>query len=109
MASLEEELRLDEEENQRELEFIRQQIPSDLNYHYSSSDILWIIDAIVDYYYTSGILESNEEEIDIDMGVVADYVCQKARKDNVSQSFDPDDVVLMVQADLDFQELNIEA
>jgi hypothetical protein len=104
MADFEEELRLDEEENKRELEFIRTRIPADLNYHYSSSDILWIIDAIVDYYYTSGILESDAEEIDIDMEVVAQYVCQKAREENVSKSFNPDDVILMVQADLDFQE-----
>ncbi|MBR1388425.1 MAG: hypothetical protein IJ569_02245 [Prevotella sp.] len=107
MASLEEELRLDEEENRREMEYIRSQLPLDLEYHYSNSDILWIIDAIVDYYFTSGILESNEEEVDIDMEVVADYVCKKAREEKVSSSFDPQDVQIMVQADLDFQEQNM--
>ena len=104
MADFEEELRLDEEENKRELEFIRTKIPADLNYHYSNTDILWIIDAIVDYYYTSGILDTDAEEIDIDMEVVAQYVCQKAKEDNISKSFQLDDIVLMVQADLDFQE-----
>ncbi len=106
MADFEEELRLDEEENKRELEFIRTKIPADLIYHYSNSDILWIIDAIVDYYYTSGILDTDAEEIDIDMEVVAQYVCQKAKEDNISKSFQLDDIVLMVQADLDFQEGN---
>ncbi len=107
MASIEEELRLDEEENQRELEYIRQFLPVDLKYHYSNSDILWIIDAIVDYYYTSGILETNAEEVDIDMELVADYICRRAKEEGVSKSFDPQDVVLMVQADLDFQEQNL--
>ena len=107
MASFEEEIRLDEEENKKELQYIRQVLPSDLKHHYSDLDILWIIDAIVDYYFDSGILESNEEEVDIDMELVADYVCKRAREEDVSQSFDPEDVVLMVQADLDFQEQNV--
>jgi len=105
--SIEEQIRLDEEENRRELECIRQHLPADLHYHYSDSDILWIIDAIVDYYYTSGILESNEEEVDIDMEAVAEYICKQAREEGVSKSFDPQDVMIMVQTDLDFQEENL--
>ena len=107
MASLEEEIQLDELENQRELAYIRTKPPDDLSYHYSNSDILWIIDTIVEYYYPSGILESDEEEIDIDMEKVAEYVCKEAREQHVSQSFDPEDVLIMVQADLDFQEENL--
>ena len=106
MASLEEELRMDEEENQRELEFIRKLLPVDLKYHYSNSDILWIIDAIVDYYYTSGILESDAEEVDIDLEVVAEYVCKRAKEEGFCSSFNPAEVFFIVQADLDFQEQN---
>ena len=68
MASLEEELRLDEEENLRELAFIREQLPSELKDRYSDDDILYIMDAVVDYYFTSGILESNDDEVDICRG-----------------------------------------
>ena len=107
MASIEEEIRLDEEENQKELEYIRTILPVTLHYHYSDSDILWILDTIVDYYYTSGILESEEDEVDIDMEAVAEYVCRVAKEQDVSQSFDPAEVLLMVQADLDFQEQNL--
>ena len=104
--SFEDELRLDEEENLREVEFIRTQLPADFKKTYSKSDILWIMDAIVDYYYTSGILESNDEEVDIDMEAVAEYVCKKAASEGVSKSFDPQEVFFIVQADLDFQEQN---
>lgn len=107
MATIEDEIRLDEEENQREMEYIRKFLPADLKYHYSNSDILWIIDAIVDYYYTSGILEVDAEEVDIDMEAVADYVCRRSKEEKVSQSFNPQEVVLIVQADLDFQEQNL--
>ena len=106
MASLEEELRLDEEENRRELAFIRERIPFDGKKHYSDSTILYLMDLIVDYYYTSGILESTEEEVDIDLEEVANYVCRKAKEDGV-KNLDPEYVLFIVQADLDFQEQNL--
>ena len=101
MASLDELIRQDEEENQQELAFIRSQIPADMKEFFSDSDILYIMDAIVDYYYSSGILEEDDEEVDIDMEKVADYVCKQAKKDNVG-TFDPQDVFFIVQADLDY-------
>ena len=106
MASLEEELRLDEEENRRELAFIRERVPFDGKKHYSDSTILYLMDLIVDYYYTSGILESEEEEVDIDLEAVADYVCQRAKEEDTT-NLDPEYVLFIVQADLDFQEQNL--
>ena len=106
MASIDEELRLDEEENRRELAFIRERIPFDAKKHYSDETILYIMDLIVDYYYTSGILESTEEEIDIDMEAVADYICNKAKEEGVTNLV-PEYVLFIVQADLDFQEQNL--
>ena len=106
MASIEEELRLDEEDNLRELAFIREQIPFDAKKHYSDESILYMLDLIVDYYYESGILESNEEEIDIDMEEVANYVCRKAKEDGVT-NFVPEYELFVVQADLDYQEQNL--
>ena len=106
MASIDEELRLDEEENRRELAFIRERIPFDAKKHYSDETILYMMDLIVDYYYESGILESDEEEVDIDLDVVTDYVCKKAKEDGVT-NFEPEYVLFVVQADLDFQEQNL--
>ena len=107
MASLDEEIRLDEEENKRELAFIRTQLPTDLKKYYSDKDILYMMDFIVDYYYTSGILESSDEEIDIDMEAVAEHVCKRAKEEGFSSSFNPEEVFFIVQADLDFQEQNL--
>ena len=107
MASLDEEIRLDEEENRRELAFIRTQLPSDVKKFYSDKDILWMMDAIVDYYFDSGILESNEEEVDIDLEAVAEHVCKRAKDEGFCSSFNPEEVFFIVQADLDFQEQNL--
>ena len=107
MADFDEEIRLDEEENRRELEFIRARLPQDFKKFYGDKDILWMMDAIVEYYYTSGILESNEEEIDIDLEAIAEYVCKKAKDEGYSSSYNPEEVFFIVQADLDFQEQNL--
>ena len=106
MASLDEEIRLDEEENRRELAFIRTQLPSDVKKFYSDKDILYMMDLIVDYYYTIGILESKEDEVEIDLEEVAGYVCKRAKDEGFCSSFNPAEVFFIVQADLDFQEQN---
>ena len=99
MASIDEEIRLDEEENRRELAFIRSQLPPTIKKFYSDKDILYMMDLIVDYYYTSGILESDDEEIDIDMEAVAAYVCKRAKDEGFCSSFNPQEVFFIVQAD----------
>jgi len=104
--TLEEELLMDEEENRREVVFIRSQLPTDLKERFSTNELLYMIDAIVDYYYTSGVLESDEDEVDIDLEAVANYVCRQAKADGQG-TFDPEQVFFVVQADLDFQEQNL--
>ena len=56
MASIDEELLLDEQENEREIAFIREQLPQDLKEKYSDERLQWMLDTIVEYYYTSGLL-----------------------------------------------------
>jgi hypothetical protein len=107
MASIEEEIRLDEEENRRELAFIRTQLPTDIKKFYSDKDILYMMDLIVDYYYSSGILETDAEEVDIDLEAIAEYVCKRAKEEGFCSSFNPEEVFFIVQADLDFQEQNL--
>ena len=45
MANIDEEIRLDEEENRRELAYIRTQLPADLKKYYSDKDILYMMEA----------------------------------------------------------------
>jgi hypothetical protein len=106
MASIDEELLMDEEENRRELAFIRERLPQEVKPHFSDDDILYFMDAIVDYYFSSGILESQADEVDIDMQQVADSLAAKAKKDGQG-TFLAEEVVYVVEADLDFQEENL--
>ena len=106
MASFEDELRLDDEENKREVEFIRNSLPLELKSHFTDDDIYYYMDTIDDYYYDSGILETDDDEVDIDMQQVAEAVTEQARKDNRGK-FDPTEVLYIVEADMDFQEQNL--
>ena len=106
MSSFDDELRMDEDENRRELTFIRERLPQEIKSHFSDDDLYYLMDAIVDYYYESGILESEAEEVDIDLQKVADAVTEQAKRDKKG-NFDPEEVFYVVEADMDFQEQNL--
>ena len=106
MASIDDEIQMDEAENRREAAYIRERLPQEMKAHFSEDDLLYFIDAIVDYYYTSGILESADDEIDIDMQQVADALTTQAKKDGQG-TFDAAEVVYIVEADMFFQEENL--
>ena len=106
MASLDEEILLDQEENKREIVFIREQLPSDLKEQYTDEQLLWMLDTIAAYFFESGILESNDEEVDIDIDEVSDYLCKQAAVEGLHR-LNADEVRFVVEADLDFQEGNL--
>lgn len=106
MASLDEEILLDQEENKREIVFIREQLPSDLKEQYTDEQLLWMLDTIAAYFFESGILESNDEEVDIDIDEVSDYLCKLAAVEGLPR-LKADEVRFVVEADLDFQEENL--
>ena len=110
MADFEEELRLDDEENAREVEYIREVLPADLKEKFCEADLRYMMDTIVDYYFNSGVLEAEADAdgfVDIDLQKVADYVCAKAAEQGQGD-FDPAEVFFVVQADMDFQEQNLD-
>ena len=76
MASIDEELLQDQEETRREIAFIREQLPTDLKELYTDDQLEWIIDTIATYFYESGILETNDDEVDVDIDEVSDYLCR---------------------------------
>ena len=106
MATLEDELRMDEEENRREVAFIHERLPQELKSAFTDDQLYYLLDAIVDYYYDSGILESTDDELDIDLQQVADAITEQARRDKAGD-FNAEDVFYVVEADMDFQEQNL--
>ena len=103
MASIDDELLRDEEENRREIAFIRERLPLDTKEKFTDEQMQWMLDTIVDYYVTSGILDSDAEELDIDMEQVTAHVCDEWHKEFHSK-LAPQEIFFIVEADLDFQE-----
>ena len=106
MGTIDDELKQYQEDTQREIAFIRKQLSSDLKELYSDSQMEWMLDAIADYFYDSGILETNDDEVDVDIDEVAEYICKRAAEENFS-TLQADEVRFVVEADLDFQEQNL--
>ena len=106
MASIDEELLQDQQETQREIAFIREQLPSDLKELYTDNQLVWMLDTIATYFYESGILESNDDEVDVDIDEVSDYLCKQAVAEDLPK-LNADEVRFVVEADLDFQEENL--
>ena len=64
-----------------------------------------MLDAIGTYFYSSGILESDDDEVDIDLETVSEFVCREAKEEGYGP-YDAQEVFFVVQADLDYQEAN---
>ena len=100
---LDEELLGYQEEDRREIAFIRERLPMDTKEKFTDEDMQWMLDTIVDYYVTSGVLDNDADELDIDLDKVTAYVCDEWRKSFQSE-LDPQEIFFVVDADLDFQE-----
>jgi hypothetical protein len=99
---IDDELLKDAEEDAREAEFILAQLPSELKERFSKDTILAMMDYIVEYYYDHDVFDSSDEEIEIDIDEVADYVSRQAAADGLGD-YAAADVFFVVQADLDYQ------
>lgn len=100
--SLDDELFVGKDER-REIAFIREQLPNDLKDKFTDKQLLFVTDAIGTYLFESGILDSDDEEVDIDLEVISADVCRQAKEEKMG-TFSPEDIYWVVQADLDFQE-----
>lgn len=104
--SIDDELLLDDQETKREMAFVRSRLPKDAKDSFADDALLqWVLEAIAEYYFDSGVLESTADEVDVDMEEVARYVCALAEQE-AKPRLDPQQVLLIAEADLDFQEEN---
>ena len=104
MSSIDEEIRIGDEEDSRELAYIRSRLPSELKEKFTDDELLLMTEAIAEYFFSSGVLEGNDEEIELDLEAISKHVCEEALLCQAGP-FDPEEVFFVVQADLDFQEL----
>jgi len=106
MSGIEEELLLDAESDARAVEFIRAHLPQELQEKFSDELLYYFLDVLAEYYAESDILDQKpdaEGYIEIDMEAIARHLAGKARKEGMG-TFDPEDLLFVVQGEMDFQE-----
>ena len=106
MASLEEELLMDAQDDARAVEFIKSHLPQELQEKFTEEDLYYFLDVIIEYYAESGILDADPDQdgfVDIDLEAMAEYMAKKAKKEGMGV-FSPEDLLFIAQAESDFED-----
>jgi len=107
MGSIDNELILGAEQDAQEVAFIRNQLPQELKEKFSDDELYYFIDVMAEYYTDSGVFDEavadDDGYVDIDLEAVAAYVVKQAKKDDMGE-YEPDEILLVAQADADFMD-----
>jgi hypothetical protein len=100
--STEEDFLYDDEEA---VKFIKDSLPEELKDKFSDDDITYIVDLIYDFYDSSGLLDGNDDdrEIEINEEEAISYVVKNALSDGVGK-YDANDISLIVKGEMDYCE-----
>lgn len=104
--NLDEELMLDAQEDATVVAFIKNNLPQELQEKFNEEQLYYFLDVIIEYYTESGILDAQPDKdgyINIDEEAIAEYVSKKAKKEGMGV-FNPEDLLFVVQAQMDFEE-----
>lgn len=104
MATFEEDLLRDAEDDRQTVEYIKNYLPQELKDRFTEDELYYFIDVIGEYYVDLLDKHSgNDEDVEIDVEDVAKYVCRQAKKDKMGD-FDADDLRWVVDGELEYGE-----
>ena len=104
--NLDEELMLDAQEDAAAVSYIKSHLPQELQEKFTEEQLYYFLDVIIKYYTESGVLDAQPDKdgyVEIDEEAIAAYIAQKASKEKMG-SFDPEELLFVVQAHMDFEE-----
>jgi hypothetical protein len=102
MNQLNEELFFAEEDRQT-VAFIQGYLPQDVKEKFTEDDLYYFLDAFAEYCETSGLMDDEAEEAEIDIEAAADFMVVQAKKEKIG-NFDAEDVRWIVDGQLEFWE-----
>ncbi len=106
MASIDDEILKDAEDDARAVAFIRQQLPLELKDKFSEEQLYYFLDLIAEYYANSGVLDATPDEdgyVDIDIEKMATELVKKAARENIG-TFTSEELAFVIEAEMDFAE-----
>lgn len=101
---MEDDFLLDDQDDEKTIEFIKQYLPQELKEKFTDEDLYYILDVIVDYYTTSGCLDVEPDEegyINIDQDAIVDFILKASQKDGMGP-YEADDVFFVVQGEMEY-------
>lgn len=100
---LEENFLLEDADDEKTIEFIKNYLPQELKDKFSEDDYYFFLDTIADFYEETGILDSgnDNDEVEIDLEAIADYIVKEAKKHEIGE-FDPEDILFVVQGEMEY-------
>lgn len=101
--NFEDELLLDAELDAQEVEFILERMDEKARERVTEDEVYYFIDLLCSYYAESGIFDSAEEEIDLPIDAIVEYL-QKTALRELQKDFSAEDLTLIIEADMDFAE-----
>lgn len=83
------------------VKFIQEHLPIDAKDKFTDDEVFYISDVIFDYYESNGYLDE-EDEVDIDMEDLTEYVIKNSKRDGFK--FDPELVRWVIECEMDYEE-----
>ena len=101
---LEDDFLLEDEDDEKTVEFIKNFLPIDLKDKFTDDQLYYFLDVMVDYYSTSGCLDSQPDAdgfVNIDQDEIVEYIVKEAKAVEVGD-FDPEDILFVVQGEMEY-------
>ena len=93
------EFAMEDLDDEKTIAYIRERLPQDLKEKFNDDEFYFFLDTIYDYYDKSGILDSDNEYVDIDINAIAEFIAKEAKKCKMGD-FDPEELYFIVEGEL---------
>ena len=103
MGNLEDDFLADAEDDRLTVEFIKNYLPQEVKEKFTEDDLYYFLDVIGEYYVDLLEKTKSEDEVDIDIDVVAQHIAKKAKQEKMGD-FDPEDLRWVVDGELEYGE-----
>ena len=104
MSTIDDEILRGAESDAEEVRYIRNYMGSECAERFTEEDIYYCLDVMLEYFEKAEKASAdNDGFIDIDTEETAKYIQKKAKKEGMGP-YDTDDLVLLVDAELDYNE-----
>ena len=86
MGNIEEDFLADAEDDRLTVEFIKNYLPQEVKEKFTEDDLYYFLDVIGEYYVDLLEKTNSEDEVDIDIDAVAEYIAKKAKKEKIGDA-----------------------